>query len=41
MSGMNNLSRWLSWFLYVATIATMVAAPFLVLLLLVTILFLH
>lgn len=41
MSGMDNLSRWLSGILHVAIMAVMVAAPLLVLLLVVVILFLH
>lgn len=41
MSGMDNLSRWLSWILHIAIIGTMVAAPFLVILLVFVILFLH
>lgn len=38
---MNNLSRWLGWILHIAIIGTMVAAPFVVILLLITILVLH
>jgi hypothetical protein len=38
---MNNISRWLGWILHIAIIATMVAAPIAVIVLLVVILILH
>jgi hypothetical protein len=38
---MDDLSRWLSSFLHIAIIGTMVAAPILIIALVVVILFLH